>query len=274
MAERRRIALAATFHDPTGALRADVARFLPRLQALYDSVAVTTSPQTSRRMVEDLARAAAYAGTPPADSRGPLYRLALRRALAAGGTHVHYLDFDRALHWMRRAPRELAAVLRLARRWPVVLVGRTAVAHRSHQRPLHATETVVNRLMADDLGIVGRVDFLAPSFLLDAGRTAALLRQSRARDVAVYGEWPALLATLAPEVAYVECRGLDWETPDRARRTIRRIGLAAWRRRFEGADEWALRTRLAEEILRGFARSRTHRGRRPLGLRRLPPRVG
>ena len=274
MAERDpAIVLAATLHDPTGALRGDVARFLPRLQRLYRHVAVTTSPATSARLVDDLRVAGAYGGTPSTEARGPLYRLSLRRALAAGGTHVHYLDFDRALHWMRRAPRELAAVLRLARRWQVLLVGRTAKAHRSHQRPLHATETVVNRLIADALGVTGRVDFLAPSLVLDAARTAALLRQSRSRDVAVYGEWPALLAALGSEIGYVECRGLDWETPDRARRTIRRIGLAAWRRRFEGAEEWALRTALAEDILRGFARSRA-RARRPIVLRRLPPRVG
>src|SRR5437667_3198771 len=142
------VALAATLHDSSGALRRDVERLLPRLQALYRAVAVATTPATDRRLLALLARAGVHAGTPPSNRRGPLYRLALRRALATGARRIHYLDFDRALHWMRRAPRELAAVLRAARRHPVLVLGRTEKAHRSHHVPLYATEAVANRLLA------------------------------------------------------------------------------------------------------------------------------
>ena len=48
------VALAATLHDATGALRREVAWALPRLGGLYAAVAVTTSPPTSRRLVADL----------------------------------------------------------------------------------------------------------------------------------------------------------------------------------------------------------------------------
>src|SRR5437667_10256470 len=112
------VALAATLHDASGALRHDVERLLPRLQALYRGVAVATSPPTDARVTALLARAGVHAGTPPSDRRGPLYRLALRRALATGAPRVHYVDFDRALHWVRRAPRRPPAVLRAARRRP------------------------------------------------------------------------------------------------------------------------------------------------------------
>ena len=77
-----------------------------------------------------------------------------------------------------------------------------------------------------------------------------------------------------PEVAYLECRGLDWETPDRYRRAIRRVGLAAWRRRQETAPEWSMRVEMAGGIVAGFGRVLT---RAPLGevvVRRLPPRAG
>ena len=104
------MALAATLHDARGALREDVERFLPRLQALYRSIAVATSPPTDGRLTALLAAAGVHAGTPAANERGPLYRLALRQALATGAPRIHYVDFDRALHWLRRAPRELAAV--------------------------------------------------------------------------------------------------------------------------------------------------------------------
>ncbi len=271
--ERHDVALAATLHDATAALAGDIRRWLPWLQARYAAVAVATSPPTSRRIVALLRDAGAYAGSPPANTRGPLYRLSLRGALASGAGRIHYLDFDRALHWPAVAPAEPARVLRAARRLPALLVGRTARAHLSHQRPLHATEGVVNRLFAARLGVAGRVDFLVPSFVVDRPGAERLLARSRARDAAIYGEWAALLAGLPGPIGYCECRGLDWETPDRHRRAVRRLGLDAWRRRQETAAEWGLRIDIAATIVRGFERTL---GRWPIPrapLTRLGPRA-
>jgi hypothetical protein len=268
------VALAATLHDPPGALVADVRRFLPVLQGLYRSVAVAATEATAPALRELLAAAGAGAPTPRANLRGPLYRSAIRSAAESGAGRVHYLDFDRALHWLRRAPRELPAVLRLALRHRVLVLGRTSKAHRSHQLPLYATETLVNRLMAARLGLAGRVDLLVPSFTVTNDAALELLARSRARDATIYGELAILVAGLAREMAYVECRGLDWETPDRHRRAIRRTGLAAWRRRQETPAEWALRLAMAEDILAGFDHAFARGARAAPTLRRLPPRVG
>jgi hypothetical protein len=267
------VALAATLHDPPGALAGDLARLLPRLQALYRHVAVATSPPTADGVKRLLAGARAYAGTPAPNLRGPLYRLALRRARAAATGRVHYLDLDRALHWLLRAPRELSAMLRVACRHPVLVVGRTPAAHRSHQLALYATEVLANRLMAERVGVAGRLDLLAPSFVLTDALAARLLARSRARDLAVYGELAALVLGSTPEVAYLECRGLDWETPDRHRRAVRRIGLTAWRRRWDTPAEWALRVGYAAEIVAGFART-AGRWRVAPAVRRIAPRSG
>ena len=245
-------ALAATLHDPEGALIGETRRRLPALRRRYRALAVTTSPATAAEMNALLAAANAYAGTPTADSRGPLYRLAIRRALASGAARVHYLDFDRALHWMATAPYELDALLARAAGQRTLLVGRTAGAHRSHHRPLFATETVANRLMALVLGYEGRIDFLVPSFILDSVGAARLLSLSRTRGAAIYGEIPALIASLDDVLSYVECAGLDWETPDRYRREVARLGMAAWRDRMDTPAEWRLRRVMARELLRGF----------------------
>lgn len=269
------IALAATLHDTTGALVPLARRALPALRRLYPSgMAVATSPPTSARMVALLRDEEVWGGAPSANERGPLYRLSVRRALDTEAARIHYLDFDRALHWIGGRPRELAAVLRAARRVPQLLLGRTEKAHRSHQRPLYATETVVNRLLADRVGWSGRVDFLAPSFVLDRNAARALLRRSRLRDERVYGEWAAIVATLAPEVAYLECGGLDWETPDRHRRAVRRVGLPAWRARFETRKEWRMRIAMAEAIVSGFERAFTRPAGGSASLVRLRPRAG
>jgi hypothetical protein len=249
------IALAATFHDPPGALADAIAEGLPRLVALYRGVAVATSPPTAPRLAKMLAARGVHAGTTRTNLRGPLYRLSLRGALATGAARVHYLDLDRALHWAARGPRELRAVLRLAPRHQVLLLGRTPKAHRSHHLPLYATEALVNRLMTTRLGLARPLDLLVPSFVLGREATARLLARSRARGAAIYGEWAALVLGLAPEAAYLECRGLDWETPDRHRRAVRRLGLPAWRRRQETPAEWARRVAMAADFVAGFERA-------------------
>src|SRR3989442_15001489 len=182
---------------------------------------VATIHPPAERVAMMLAAQGAIAGATQATHRGPLYRLAIRGGLATGAAHVHYLDLARALRWAARAPRELRAVLRLGARHRVLVLGRTPKAHRSHHLPLYATEVLVNRLMAVRVALARPLDLLVPSFVLARDAAARLLSSSRARDTAVYGEWAALVLGLAPEVAYLECRGLDWETPDRHRRAAR-----------------------------------------------------
>jgi hypothetical protein len=125
--------------------------------------------------------------------------------------------------------------------------------------------------MADALGVAGRFDLLVPSFVIEREAAVELRRRSRARDEEVYGEWAALLPALGSSIAYLECRGLDWETPDRFRRAVRRSGLAAWRRRQDTPAEWSLRTAMAAAIVRGFERAHVPGGVRVV-VRRLPPR--
>jgi len=265
------IALAATLHDTSGALAPLVRRTLPVLGACYPGgIAVTVSPSTHARVRAVLEDAGAFAGSPSANARGPLYRLAVRAALGRRPDHVHYLDFDRAVHWAAYQPRVLKSFVRRARRYEVLLLGRTEKAHRSHHRPLYATEAVVNRLLADRLGWSGRVDFLVPSFVLQRDAARAFLRRSRARDESMYGEWAAIVATLVPSLSYVECGALDWETPDRHRRAVRRLGLVRWRARQETAPEWTARIAMAETIVSGFERVMRRAGS-PASMTRLRP---
>ncbi len=267
------VALAATLHDPPGALADALDHVLPDLAALYRGVAVATSPPTSKRVVSLLARAGMHAGSVASNRRGPLYRLSIRGALATGAARVHYLDLDRTIHWLARAPRELRAALRLAARHPVLVLGRTAKAHRSHHLPLWSTEVVANRLIAARLELARPIDVLVPSFVLGRDAAARLLARSRARDAAMYGEWAALVAALDDEIAYLECRGLEWETPDRHRRAVRRAGLAAWRRRQETPAEWQLRIAIAADFVGGFARTLARFPIVAARVRRLPPRA-
>ena len=72
-----------------------------------------------------------------------------------------------------------------------------------------------------------------------------------------------LLLGLAPVVRYVECAGLDWETPDRHRREVARVGLARWRRGWDTPAEWRARHALAADVLAGFTRTLARYPARP-----------
>ena len=239
-----------------------VRRTLPVLRGVIRAVAVTVARRPTR-MRAVLERR--VAGSPSANARGPLYAGGPRRGPRPD--HVHYLDFDRAVHWRRIS--HACSIIRPRARCEVLLLGREK-AHRSHHRPLYATEAVVNRLLADRLGWSGRVDFLVPSFVLHREAARTLLRRSRARDESMYGEWAAIMATLAPSLSYVECGALDWETPDRHRRAVRRMGLVRWRTRQETAAEWTSRIAMAETIVSGFERAMRRAGA-PAAMARLRP---
>jgi hypothetical protein len=261
--------LAATLHDPEGGLVSEVRRWLPRLERAYSAVVVATSPGTSPKINAILEERGVFIGTREANDRGPLYRLSIRRALAEPGNRIHYLDFDRALHWARGPMAELEMVLARAAQYPVLLVGRTRSAHTSHQKALVVTETETNRYLADGLGVTGRVDFMVPSFILDKDAAKRFLASSRTRGMGIYGEMARLLFSLGHDVAYVECDGLDWETPDRDRRVVGRIGLPAYRARFDRDDEWELRHSLKREVESVFDRARDRLGEAQAGMHRL-----
>ncbi len=133
------VVLASTLHDPDGALTGEIRRWLPRLQRAYRQVVVATSPGTADATNALLQDRGIFIGTRAANERGPLYRLSIREALRRPGGRVHYLDFDRALHWARGPFEELEALLERSVRHPVLLVGRTRAAHRSHQEALVVT---------------------------------------------------------------------------------------------------------------------------------------
>lgn len=264
------IALAATIHDPEGALLAEIARRLPALVRLYARVQVASSPPTDVRVRALLAAHGCDAGSPAGNTRGPLYRRSIRRVLAGDVAAVHYLDFDRALHWVARRPAELEALLARSRRYPALLIGRTPRAHASHHEALHATETTAAEAFAARLGLHGRVDFLVPSFVLRRDLAARLLARSRARGSTMYGEWVGLLGGLGAPLAYVECDGLDWETPDRYPDEVRRVGRAAWRRAMSSPKEWAMRRAMMRQFVDGCVYAlRRHPVRTPIALRRL-----
>ena len=182
--ERHDVALAATLHD---ADRRAGARRPPLASVVAGALrGGRRGDQPAHGIRHRGAPAARRTSTPARRRRTRAGRSIARASDArsrAAPSRVHYLDFDRALHWAAVAPRELPRVLRLSpsrprRSWS----GERARAHLSHHRPLHATEGVVNRLLAERLGVAGRVDFLVPSFVVDRdARRAPARTLTRAR---------------------------------------------------------------------------------------------
>ena len=215
--ERHDVALAATLHDPTGALARDVGRWLPWLQARYAAVAVATSPPTAPSIVALLGEANVHAGSPRIPD---IYRQSARCSVCVHTwTSTWFAGGGRA-----RERRLHVVVSRVCGRRPGHVTSPAAACERQPSTAAPRTGTPV---------------------------LSHLRRRARSAGRAACGRQWAPAARLA---RYLECRGLDWETPDRHRRAVRRVGLAEWRRRQETPAEWGLRIDIAATIARGSTR--------------------
>ena len=151
-------------------------------------------------------------------------------------------------------PRELGArAARRAARARAVLIGRTPArppvappaAARDGGRREPADGRAPRHRRAASISWSRRSSSTASAQLACSPGRARATRPSTASGRRCSPGW-------AVRSAYLECRGLDWETPDRHRRAVRRVGLEAWRARQDTPAEWRLRIDWRPTIVRGF----------------------
>jgi len=258
------VALALTVHEPDGRLLPLLEAQLPALARLYAALVALCSRQTHPDILA-LLRAQGTLVHVDEEERpgilgvGAVRREALRAGLAAGTTHIHLCDFDRALHWMARHATELEQVAGSVSRCDFLVLGRTHRAWATH--PAYQTETEA---------LFNRAFFLATRLPWDVGagsrgvsRPAAerVLALSTDPTVGTDAEWPLLLlqADSASEPAlclgYQACEGLEFETADRFGLEIEAAGYAAWLARMEADPRrWAFRLQVAHLIAAAIAR--------------------
>lgn len=246
------VCLVSVVHDPDGGLMATMAGALPGLLAAHAAAYVVVSERTSREVADRLRRLDMHVAHETIPGVGSSRRQALGMAAEAGHRWFHYCDFDRALHWARDYPGELAATLALVSQSDMLVIGRTPRAFASHPRCMIDTERLANRVFALRHGL--EWDLCGAARGLSAQAAEVLLAKSRVRGVGTEAEWPALLREAAPSLRldYVEVEGMEYETADRFPGEVAAAGgLVAWGEALSRRPEqWERRLAYATAIAR------------------------
>lgn len=242
-----RIILAATWH-PRGELPR-LRQLLPRLRDAYSGLALALPPDVDAEEALRIQELVGSTPTIPTDwAQGR--HAALQRALDFPGSHVHYADMDRLLHWAEAYPAEWQQTLAVIPAHDCLVLGRTKRAWETHPRAMWETERSINEVFSHLLGQT--LDLGAGSRGLSRPAALFLLANSPPGQApGTDAEWPVLLHRGGFAVNYLEVEGLEWETPDRAAGGVadaeaRRQAAAAYD---QDTRHWLARTALALEII-------------------------
>jgi len=132
-----------------------------------------------------------------------------------------------------------------------VLIGRTRRAFETHPETQTITEGIGNTLASNVLGFQETRDVLGTTWILTPALAKKVTKRKSMNQYGFYAEWPITLWRSARNPLYLECEGLEWETPDRYTEEIKAQGYEEWKKSFQTTFEWRKRT----EMLRGFIES-------------------
>jgi len=240
--------LVSPLYDPDARLAKQVLNVGKKLFSIYSGkIFVSISHNTS----EDTEGALREAGIPfsvtaESISLGQNYRRAIKGGLRLNPTHIHFVDFDRALHWVERFSEELLKVDKeIEKRRGLVSFVRTRRAFESHPLIQRTTETAVNAIATEIAGI--DVDIMSGSFGFDKKTAETIIGKSKRDDFGIYAEFLQIALKHKIKITTIEVEGLEWETPDQFREKIEKEGYLAWLNEFESLPEWKKRVKLIEE---------------------------
>ena len=236
-----------TAWEPRGEFRR-LLRFRPRLSELYTDVVIAAPDRADPAEVAALnAEPGVRVVTTP---QGTWRRyVALAEGLKTEATHFHYLDTDRAVHWVETRPAELAQAAARVQTADCLLLGRTEAAWTTHPQCMRQTEAIFNHLFSRLLGVEADFGAGARGFSRPAAEyLLARVEPGHWADTA----WPVVLWRGGFHLDTLLADGLDWETPDQYRDTA--ADAETQRRAADAYDadpaHWAARVSVADAITR------------------------
>jgi len=245
------VTLVVTVHEPDERLVSLAAAQLPALVGRYAALTAFCSGSTypvllgllraqgATVVVDDQAAAGI-------EQIGEVRRKTLRAGLHAGTSHLHMCDFDRALHWVARYPREMETIIASIPGYDLLVLGRTARAWATHPPYQAETEPLFNKVFCLVTGHPWDVG--AGSRGLSRRAAETLLQISREPTIGIDAEWPLLLLQQDGfRVDHHPCEGLEFETADRFGPEIETAGgYEAWEARMSSDPaRWAFRLKVA-----------------------------
>jgi hypothetical protein len=243
------VCLASPLHDPEGKLLELLQEQGEALVKLYKGNAfVSVSAKTTPAIIELLKKHGFQIRKQTKTenlSVAANYLAVLKMATKTSTKHIHLLDFDRALHWVKRFPRELRDVIEILPTYNgYVSFIRTPRAFQSHPQTQRTTETIVNTIASEVAGVT--VDIMSGSFGFERTLAQKIVKEAKRKDYGIYAETLLIALRHRYLIATIEVEGLEWETPDQFKDSIQREGYTAWLYEFESLPEWKKRVTLLE----------------------------
>lgn len=244
------ICLASPFHDPDARLLEFIQENGEKLLQRYNGNAViSVSPTTSPKIISLLRSQQFTVQIQRKDSVkliGNNYLSSIKLALPTKTRYIHLVDFDRALHWIKRFPRELRDIIEI---FPscqgFISFVRTKRAFETHPFIQRATEQVVNSIAAEVAGV--DVDIMSGSYGFENLLAKKILTDVKQKDYGIYAEFLRIAIKHHSLISTIEVEGLEWETPDQFQREIRQKGYMEWLQEFESLAQWGRRVELVKE---------------------------
>jgi len=244
------VCLASPLHDPEGRLLELLAEKGEALLKLYKkNGAVSLSSTTSPEIIALLKKQGFITSVQRKDLSMPLgnnYLSAMKLALSTNAQFIHVVDFDRALHWMKRFPRELRdvqALLPSCQEFTSFV--RTKRAFETHPNIQRSTEQIVNSIASEVAGV--DVDIMSGSFGFERSLAKNVITEVKQKDHGIYAEFLRIAIKHKVLISTIEVEGLEWETPDQFQNEIRQKGYAEWLQQFESLAQWGKRVKLVED---------------------------
>ena len=248
------LTLTCTVHDANGGLLWLIEKQASSLLNLFDSVVVVATKGTAPTLSAALRKHGISVVTRPNNTVGLTFYEALKQGWATGADRIFYADFDRILHWAEFRAAELkrlVAALRRTDKVDYLVLERSPRAYRTHHEALIKTEAIANSVISGVLDGYEIHDYLGGAFVLSRRAAEWVLHEGKTLDLGFYSLWPLLTALHKGKIAYRRCEGLEWETPDRYRAEIKKVGgIAKWRETLATPKEWAYRTDIARQTIR------------------------
>ncbi|MHB1131455.1 MAG: hypothetical protein ACYC4L_03615 [Chloroflexota bacterium] len=244
------VALVTLMHDPDGRLHRQMGGQLPALGRLFDAHYVIASAHSRPEVIDELAEMGIRCQREARPGVGAARRQGVRLARQAGHERILYCDLDRALHWVKHYPDELAHSAERVGTVDFLVLGRTTRAFASHPEVMTATESLANRTFATRFG--KQWDLCAAACGLSGTAADLIMRASSVTGFGTEAEWPSLALHHGLSAGFVAVEGLEYETGDRfAEEVAAAGGLAAWtEEQSRSPENWAFRLALAADIAR------------------------
>jgi hypothetical protein len=244
------VCLTSPLHDPEGRITEIFEKYSSELLRLYNGfVAINVTETTSPKTLEAIRKTKikfSIQDKKNVKNIGDNYKNALSLGLDFPSSHFHLMDFDRALHWTKRFPRELRKVIgKMSSYEGLLSFIRTKRAFESHPFIQRSTEIVTNALASKVVGF--DVDIMSGSFGLDKNFANLVLQNSKEKGVGIYAEILKIALKNEIPIKTIIVEGLEWETPDQYQNEIGKDGYIAWLKKFESLTEWKRRIALIEE---------------------------